>query len=219
MNKVRKFFLGMASVLFVVSCADDNKIIGSGNLVTETRSVGEFTRFSSDGVFEVDISENETQSVEVTADQNVMQYVKTTVSSEQLSLYLKDGNYSDINVSADIKVVDLKGISNSGTGNINAHNISGEDEFSVLNSGSATITIDGQSAALTIMNEGTGNFRGFNFTVNTCQVENIGSGDIEVNCVESLDVKIDGSGNVYYKGSPTTFNVEITGSGKVINAN
>ena len=180
--------------------------------------VNEFTRVSSEGVFEVNITEDESQLVEVTADDNVMQYVKTTVSSNQLSLYLKDGNYGNITLKSDIKVADLNGISNSGTGNIKAYNVDEEADFNVLNSGTANITIQGESDGLEIMNEGTGDFKGFDFEVNSCQVENIGSGDIQVNCKESLDIKITGSGNVYYKGHPS-INVDISGSGKVIDAN
>jgi len=212
------FFLSIANLLFLTSCTDDVKINGSGNLVTETREVSEFTRISSEGVFEVTITEDEIQSVEVTADDNVMPYVLTTVSSNQLSLTLKDGNYGNITLSANIKVEDLNGITNSGAGNINAFNVVEEAAFNVVNSGTANITIQGESDSLKVMNEGTGEFKGYDFIVNSCQVENIGSGDIQVNCTESLDIKINGSGNVYYKGHPS-INVDISGSGKVIDAN
>ena len=63
-----------------------------------------------------------------------------------------------------------------------------------------------------------GDFKGFDFQVNSCQIENIGSGDIQVYCNESLDITITGDGNVYYKGSPS-INVNISGSGKVVDAN
>lgn len=218
MKTSSKLFLGIASVILLASCTDDDKINGSGNMVTETRAVSEFTKVSSEGVFEVNITEEDTQSVEVTADNNIMPYVNTNVSSNQLGLSLKDGNYSNITLSADIKLVDLNGITNSGTGNINAFNVDEEGEFSVLNSGTANITIQGESDSLEVMNEGTGDFKGYDFQVNSCQIENIGSGDIQVNCTESLDIKITGSGNVYYKGHPS-INVNISGSGKVIDAN
>lgn len=210
--------MAVASIMIIVSCTDDDKINGSGNLVTETREVDEFTRVISEGVFEVNITAGTDQSVEVTADDNIMQYVKTTVSSKQLSLYLKDGNYGNITLKSNIKVAELNGITNSGTGNINAINVNEDAEFNVINSGTANITIEGESDALEIMNEGTGDFKGFDFEVNSCQVENIGSGDIEVNCNESLNIKITGSGDVYYKGKPS-INVDISGSGKVIDAN
>ena len=91
MKTSSKLFLGIASVILLASCTDDDKINGSGNMVTETREVSEFTKVSSEGVFEVNITEEDTQSVEVTADNNIMPYVNTNVSSNQLGLYLKDG--------------------------------------------------------------------------------------------------------------------------------
>lgn len=207
----------LLSLMFLASCSDDT-ITGSGRLVTETRDVSDFTSISSEGVFEINIKESETQSVEVTADDNIIHNVKTTVSGKELSLYLKGDSYERITLQSNIEVVGLNGISNSGVGNINAVGVKNEGEFRVYNSGTADIMINGESTDLNIMNEGTGDFKGFDFEVKSCEIENVGSGDIEVNCSESLDITITGSGDVYYKGQPT-INVKITGSGKVVDAN
>ena len=207
----------LLSLMFLASCSDDT-IIGSGRLVTETRDVSDFTSISSEGVFEINIKESETQSVEVTADDNIIHNVKTTVSGKELSLYLKGDSYERITLQSNLEVVGLNGISNTGVGNINAVGVNNEGEFRVYNSGTADIMINGESTDLIIMNEGTGDFNGFDFEVKSCEIENVGTGDIEVNCSESLDITITGSGDVYYKGHPT-INVKITGSGKVVDAN
>jgi hypothetical protein len=203
--------------MFLASCSDDT-ITGSGRLVTETRDVSDFTSISSEGVFEINITESETQSVEVTADDNIIHNVKTTVSGKELSLYLKGDSYERITLQSNLEVVGLNGISNTGVGNINAVGVNNEGEFRVYNSGTADIMINGESTDLKIMNEGTGDFKGFDFEVNSCEIENVGTGDIEVNCSESLDITITGSGDIYYKGHPT-INVKISGSGKVVDAN
>jgi len=46
-----------------------------------------------------------------------------------------------------------------------------------------------------------------------CEVEIYGSGDCDVNVSESLDVRINGSGNVTYKGNPAEVNQKVSGSG------
>ena len=217
MKTSKTIISSLLSLILLASCSDDT-ITGSGKLVTETRDVSEFTSISSEGVFEINITESETQSVEVTADDNIIHNVKTTVSGKELSLYLKGDSYERITLQSNLEVVGLNGISNSGVGNINATGVKNEGEFRVYNSGTADIKIIGESTDLNIMNEGTGDFNGFDFEVSSCEIENVGTGDIEVNCSESLDVTITGSGDVYYKGHPT-INVEISGSGKVIDAN
>lgn len=218
MKTSKIIFSSLLSIILITSCTDDDKITGSGRLVTETREVDEFTSVSSTGVFEINITESEAQSVEVTADDNIIHNVKTTVSGKELSLYLKGDSYENITLKSNLEVVGLNGISNSGVGNINAFGVDNEGDFRIVNSGTADISIEGESDSLEVMNEGTGDINGFDFEVKSCVIENVGSGDIEVNCSESLDIKITGSGDVYYKGHPT-INVDISGSGKVVDAN
>ena len=76
--------------MLFISCDTDETINGSGNLITETRGATPFTKVSSEGVFEVTINQGATQSVEITADDNVIGRVKTRVVNDELQLYLDD---------------------------------------------------------------------------------------------------------------------------------
>ncbi|MEJ2113883.1 MAG: DUF2807 domain-containing protein [Flavobacteriaceae bacterium] len=127
-------------------------------------------------------------------------------------------NVIDITVHANITVVNLNRITNSGIGDMYIHNVDNSGTFSIDNEGTGNIEIDGASTGLTVRNQGSGNISGFDFLVNDCTIDIEGSGDVKVNCSSSLDVVIEGSGDVYYKGTPT-INTDITGSGSVINAN
>lgn len=215
MKKV--FFMPILLVSVVMSCSDDT-VFGSGDLITESRDVDYFTKVKSEGVFEINIIQGSTQSVEVTADNNVMSRIKTKVVNNELRLYLDGDSYRDISLKVDIVVTRLNGIKNSGVGNIYAYNIEEEGNFKVINSGTANILLEGNAQSIDIYNEGSGDFDGFDFSTNSGDIENIGSGDIEINCSEDLDVKISGSGNVYYKGNPT-INTNISGSGNIISSN
>lgn len=217
MKPVRVYLMSLLIIILITACSEDT-IFGSGNLVSETRKVSDFNSISSEGVFEVNITQEDTQYVEVTADDNIIQNVRTKVSGKQLSLSLKSARYRDISLKSNIKAAALKGIFNSGSGNINAFNIEQKREFNVINSGTANITIQGETARLLVLNDGSGDINGFDFTVSSCEIDNVGSGDIRINCIESMDISISGSGNVYYKGHPE-IDVSIEGSGKVIDAN
>ncbi len=201
------------------SCDTDDAINGSGNLTTESRDVEAFTKVSSEGVFEVAINQGPEQSVEITADDNVIGRVRTRVVNDELQLYLDDDySYSGITLRVQISAKSLSGLYNSGAGNMEVTKVDQPGVFTIGNFGSGNISIQGTALSLNIKNEGSGNIRAFDFPVENCSVDIEGSGNAEVHCSDDLEVSIEGSGNVFYKGSPS-INASISGSGKVIDAN
>lgn len=209
----------LALIIFSSSCTSDDTIIGSGNLITETRDVDVFSKVSSEGVFEVTITQGSSQSVEILADDNIMNRVKTKVVNNELHLYLEeDSNYSGITIEATISTTVLKGILNSGVGNMQVSNLDESEAFSIENFGTGNIIIDGTATDLRVVNEGTGDISAFDLFVENCSIEIEGSGSVETNCSDNLDVTIVGSGSVFYKGNPS-INTSITGSGSVIDSN
>src|SRR5210317_1436764 len=120
-------------ILFTLflSCTADDDINGSGNLITESRDVDAFSKVSSEGVIDVVITQGSPQSVEITADDNIMDRVRTRVINEELQLYLDDDyNYSGITIRAKISAEDLNGIMNSGVGNMDISNVNENEAFS-----------------------------------------------------------------------------------------
>lgn len=204
-------------LLAVTACTKDT-IEGSGSSISEIRNVTEFTKVSSEGVFEVTITQDNSQSVEITADDNIIQRVKTEVVDNELRLYLDDRNYKDISLKANIVAERINSIKNTGIGDFVLSNVDENGNFNVSNSGSGNINITGNAESLTLENEGGGKFIGFEFIVSNCSAKIIGSGDCEVHPISTLDVDIEGSGDVYYKGTPA-IEANISGSGKVIDAN
>lgn len=221
-RKMKNLFMLPILILLacITSCSDDDDtLIGSGNLTTATRTVDTFTKINSEGVFEVTVTQGASQSVEITADDNIIGQVRASVSNNELRLRLNENyNYRDITVRANITVVNLNGLTNSGIGDMYIHNVDNNGAFSIDNEGTGNIEIDGVSTSLAVKNQGSGNISGFDFLVNDCTIDIEGSGDVKISCSDNLDVDIEGSGDVYYKGTPT-INTNITGSGSVINAN
>lgn len=204
--------------ILISSCSKDT-INGSGDLVSESRNISNFTKVKIDGVFEVMITQGDVPSVEIIANENIINMVKTVVGGNELKLYLDDDyNYQNIELYANIIVPSIKSIKNSGSGNILILNVDNDDDFNVNNSGSGDISIEGTTQNLILKNEGSGEFNGFLFTTNDCSIRVIGSGDCKVNCANNLNTNIKGSGSIYYVGLPT-IKADISGSGEIINAN
>jgi len=219
-NKMKSLIiLPIILILTMITSCTKDPISGSGELTSEFRNVANFTKVSSEGVFEVLITQGTPQSVEIIGDDNILPEVKTTVVDNELQLYLDDDhNYKDITLKVNITVPSITSIENSGIGNISILGVDTTDNFNVRNSGTANISIEGNAKSLTLENEGTGKFKGFLFAVDDCDVIIVGSGDCEINAATTLNVRIEGSGDVYYLGSPT-IEADISGSGKIVNSN
>ncbi|WP_186525803.1 head GIN domain-containing protein [Seonamhaeicola sediminis] len=212
---MKKFNLIYVLTLIVFSSCSEDRFIGSGDTISEFRQTNNFNRISSEGTFEVTVTKGSTQSVQIIADDNIINRVQTNVVNGKLKLQLKEGNYSNVHLEAKITVTDLRGVSNSGVGNLYASGITDVDVFEIYNSGSASIYVDGNCRLIDVENEGSGSILAFDMLSESCKIDNTGSGEVEVSCESNLDVTIQGSGNVYYRGTPS-ININIEGSGSLI---
>ena len=214
---MRRLFLIAIIAITLASCSKDD-YTGSGNTVSEFRDVHLFTKINSEGTFVVNITQGPTQSLEIIADDNIINRVKTIVSNDQLKIYLEDGNYKNTYLEANITLPDLKSIKNEGTGDITVFELQSAGTMEIENIGTGNIAIAGYTDNLTIVKEGSGTINCAEFMAANIDLHIEGSGDSEVYCTESLNVNIEGSGNVYYKGSPSV-TIDISGSGQVIPMN
>ena len=214
---MRRLLVLAIAIIVLSACSKDN-YTGSGNTISEFREVNAFAKINSSGTFIVNITQGPTQSLEIIADDNIIDKVNTRVSANQLNIYLEEGNYKNTYLEANITVPDLNGIKNEGTGDVTVFDFQRVGTMEIENVGSGNISIAGYTDNLIIENEGSGIINCSEFMAANVDLRIEGSGDCEVHCTESLNLKIEGSGNVYYKGSPT-INANISGSGQVISMN
>lgn len=106
----------------------------------------------------------------------------------------------------------------SGSGNITMNTASTSSTDLNL-SGSGDVTLNGTSPNFTTSLSGSGNISAYGLAADSVTVELSGSGDIQVTANAKLDASVTGSGNIYYKGTPTDFSSVVFGSGDVIDAN
>lgn len=215
--KTAVYFFSFLSLGALSSCSKD-VIVGSGEIISETREVDLFNKVRSEGVFRVTITRGEVQSVEITGDNNILGKVRTQVTNGELRLFLdQDYNYGEMHLQADITVTRINGLKNYGTGEIHVFGVDEPGHFELLNSGTGPIYIEGGASSLEVFNEGSGDIHAFGFNVLACNATLIGSGDLEIACSESLRAFMEGSGDIYYLGTPT-IEATIEGSGKIIRA-
>ncbi|MCX6205215.1 MAG: DUF2807 domain-containing protein [Bacteroidetes bacterium] len=217
------------------------KIEGNGQLKKETRSIGEFSKISSSGSWDVMVAYGNTCSVQVEGDENLLPYIVTELEGNRISIHSK----KNTNLKSHNKIViyvvlnNLSAISLSGSGNIMGEgkfssdgpmqlSISGSGNIKVaFNSasavsmsiaGSGNIQLSGKAEKAEVSISGSGNADCANLQVDHAVVRISGSGNVRIFANQSVKANISGSGNVYYKGAASDIEAHAAGSGKVIKA-
>ena len=119
--------------------------------------------------------------------------------------------------SGDTELSGVRGVfkvSNSGSGDLDAEDLKLEECY-IKNSGSGDIELVGKTNNLTATMMGTGVVDGYNLTSVNATVSNSGSSDITIHVVEKLQVSLNGSGDLTYRGNPEKVDVRSNGSGDV----
>ena len=213
---------------------------GSGDIVTQTRSVPSFHTVAYHGSGEVYITQGTTDSVKITAEDNVLDHLVTTVSNGALDIYTDE--YETIIpteiVKVHITVDDLRKVELSGGATLKGENtitsdslrieVSGSsdeitldvdcEELETVVSGAATMHLSGTAGEHTSKVSGTADVNAFGLTTERTAITISGIADYDVYASKRLDVFVSGSGQVYYKGSPATVNKDISGLAEVVDA-
>jgi putative autotransporter adhesin-like protein len=217
----RNILYGLLMLLLAtVACSgaalNPDRIIGSGNVITENRDVSGFNSIDLQGSGNVNVTFGPAESVTVEADDNIVPLIETTVSNGKLIIRNKPN--VNINVSNPIRInVTMKSISGimmSGSGNINVSDLVGKDLMVAL-FGSGDITVNGEANTVNIQLPGSGNILCKELKADSVTVTLNGSGNITVYASESLDASIHGSGTINYAGNPAQINKSILGSGSI----
>ncbi len=212
------------------------KVRGNGDMVTKTRSVGEYDKVSVGGSFDVKLYAGAEGSIKITVDKNLLDYLITEVDNGNLKIKWKKGS----NVSHRSKVMvtvpfkDLEAVSLAGSGDIYSNDVIKADSFktalagsgdvrlkvnatsvSTSIAGSGDIELTGTTNDLKCAIAGSGDIEAYGLASNNADVKISGSGGIKISVKDNLSARVSGSGNVYYKGNPKKQNVKVSGSGNV----
>ena len=218
-NRCCQLMLANAAIavfLLFTSCGTTT-IKGSGNIVTESRSVSGYTALSFSGAGDLNITQGDMESLSITTDDNLMEYIETSVQGGTLHIEFSDGVSLDPSegIDFDISVIELNSVAFSGAGSLEADSlIVASPTFNIAVSGVAECSIAGQVEEQNIMSSGTLSYDAADFQCSTATVDISGVGDVTVWVSDTLDVVISGVGDVYYWGSPST-TTDISGVGDV----
>jgi Putative auto-transporter adhesin, head GIN domain len=177
-------------------------IKGSGNLKTETRVVEKFTAISLSAGGSLEIVQIGEESLEITADDNLLELFTSEVRDGTLYLSTAEGkSWSGKGPRFKVTVRELRKLKVSGVGSVKATNLD-TDSLTVSISGAASGRIAGRSDNLSISISGTGSLNAAELRAKRARVVVSGVGEVTVNASDELNAKVSGTGTIWYIGSP-----------------
>ena len=191
-----------------------NNIQGSGNIISESRELNNFTSIILLGSIDVNIKTSESNNCVVVADDNLIPYIKTEVVNNKLNISLNESYSSEEKLVVNINTPNYDEVSLSGSGNINIFDFK-KNNLSLNISGSGNITGNGEVETLVVKINGSGNLMSKEIKSKSATITINGSGDGEVFASDSISAKINGSGNIKYFGNPENVDSIINGSGDI----
>lgn len=223
----RAHYYSVAATLLLVSCAllsgcngkdhvtDNDKVVGSGNIVSQVRPVGSFNAIVVTNFASVSVTQDSTESLRIEADDNIINIVTTTVAGGTLSVGLPAGSYSNVTVRVYASMRTVVRLESSGAAEFQSVGDIHTDAMTCHISGAGTIRLTGSATTQTVEITGAGSVNNFGFTTARSTALVTGSGNIEVHATERLDATITGTGSILYTGNPVIVNKSITGIGTI----
>lgn len=238
-QRISILFLTCCLALFTTNCAEEgylfqnaDAIKGEGDTTERILQLDDFTGIILTTSADVFLTQGNTQSVRVSAQENIIDNLETEVNNGVWKIKGKKPmrSYKPVNIYITIPDLSLAKISGSGdiegqsafrTDNEVNLGISGSGDIELEieapaidagMSGSGDIELEGKTNTFSISISGSGDIDAADLVSEDCEVRVSGSGDVKVHATEQLNVRVSGSGDVYYRGNPRV-NSRISGSG------
>lgn len=234
--QITKIILAVILLLFTVSCNFiSNGVQGSGNVVTEQRQVSQnFTHVSVSTSLDVVIEQGNNVSVNVEADDNLQELIKTEVDGNELKVFV-DGNMGNATkAEITIQMPKIKGLSCSSSASLETKHTITADNLSLKVSSSADmmisvkarnitcdtgssgdLAIEGSTNSLTVESSSSSTVNASRLTAQNVTVDASSSSSVTVNPIASLNAKASSSADVYYINRPQSIKEDESSSGSI----
>ena len=218
----------LSALLFLTACnwsdcgdcmttgGEGPELEGSGTMKTENRPLEKFTAIALSDLEAslLVIERTGEESLSVTADDNLLPLLTSTVKDSTLRLAVAKGNsFHGKRPTYKITVNDLRALNIQGGAVIDASKLDG-DSLSVSVEGALGANLSGRVEDLTIDIKGAGMLSAGKLKARRAKVTVQGAGQVTVNASDGLDGEVSGAGIIWYIGSPK-LNSNVNGLGMI----
>jgi hypothetical protein len=223
-------------IMFLNGCVVNlqDTISGNGEVVAEKRDVAEFTGLKVETGIDVYISQGDVQQVEVEADENLHEWIRTEINGSILHIYsektIRSAKTKKVNLTC--KMLDKIDISSAG-------DVTGLNRFKINNleidmssAGDLKIDVDADVIDLSLSSAGDAELSG---TANVLKADLSSAGDLDafdleakqgditvssasnarVFITEQASFRSSSAGNIQYRGEPRIKEINTSSAGSV----
>ncbi|MGI9035128.1 MAG: head GIN domain-containing protein [Pyrinomonadaceae bacterium] len=210
-----------AGSISVISCSVGNfnfknmgGIQGSGNAKQETRNLTGFNKIEASGAVKTEITVGKDFGVNVEADDNLLQYIKTDVSGDTLKIYSEGSISPKTKINVKISMPELAKLDISGASTAMATNVKG-DSLELKARGASEIKVEGETKDLNAEASGASKIDAENLKSETANVDSSGASTVTVSPANDLKADASGASSVYYTGEPKNIKQDASGASSI----
>jgi hypothetical protein len=201
-----------ACVVLAAGC-DLVGIRGNGRIVTDQRTVSDFSEIEASGAFRIEWRSG-APALSITTDENLLPYIDSRNINNRLVLRSRERLGPTHHINVVISSPTRSAAKLSGASDLKAPALTGP-KFAIESSGAADVTLDGAVNELLADMTGASDLRARSLQARSVQISTTGAASAQVNPTETLRVAITGAGDVTYSGNPPTIEKHITGAGSI----
>jgi hypothetical protein len=226
---MRKYVLCLLVVtLFLAGCTvssvDDKLIRSSGKMASRDYTLDGFTKLDINSAFEVKVSRGDAFKVTVTADENVIEYVKVAKEGATLVVAIEAPGlrwFGSTRQEATVTMPDLEAVQVNGASKLDMTGFGSVDQFEAGVDGASRLTGDLQAGTMRLVCNGASRIElsgsGTDLTLDVNGASRADLGDLEVKTADvtlngastatvdvsgSLDYDLNGASTLRYQGDP-----------------
>jgi len=223
----------LVSLVMLMGCAGVVK--GSGDPITEPYNLNDFTTIEAHNGFQVELTKSNDFSIEITIDDNLIEYLEVDKSGNTLRIRLQQNRlYISVALRAKITMPDLNRLDLSGGSQVHvtgfnlSHDLSIElsggsratgdisaDGVDLKLSGGSRIELAGSADNLVADGSGGSHLELGSFPVDNANIKISGGGGATVDVSGTLDLDLSGGSRVIYIGDPKIGDIDLSGGSTI----
>ncbi|MFY0688260.1 MAG: DUF2807 domain-containing protein [Cyclobacteriaceae bacterium] len=202
-----KLTLALAVIVTLASCDKTLDLceLDSGPTQSFVLDMDQFDRISLLGPIDLEITQGPNQDISVETTAEIFDHMEYEVKNEHFEIGFKNNVrcFADAAITVKIEVPDIESIYASGVSNIVSTNELDLGSLRLDASGSITSNLTGRVANQELVGSGTLEVQHFDLTTDNTSIKISGTGELEINCQEKLDIDVSGAATIKYIGEPT----------------
>ncbi len=227
----------LAFCLILTTAFAQDRIKGNGHIIEKAYTVQSFDEIKIDGVFNIHLTQGNTESVRLSIDDNLLPYITVKNEGNQLIVkWEKAKNSSLNNVKSDLYIT-FKNLNELALNNVGKSvttntlkleslkldiNSVGETnlklncrKLEIDHNGVGSLVLEGAATKASIDCSGVGGLKAFDLVVDVLNLQCSGVGSAEVTAEKEISISASGVGGVRYRGDAKAVQLNASGIGRV----